>query len=284
MNTLKTYVLLAALTALLVAVGGAVGGRGGLIIALGMAIVMNFVSYWFSDRIVLKMHGAQEIGPSDAPELFSMTQRLAQRAKIPMPKLYIIPDESPNAFATGRSPEKGAVAVTQGLVRALTADEIEGVIAHELGHIANRDTLIMTVSATIAGAISSLGHMAMWGAMMGGGRNDDEEDSSPIGGLVAMIVAPMAAMLIQMAISRSREFIADRAAAQYSGKPYALASALRKIESWAQQIPMHHGSPATAHMYISNPFSGGLANLFSTHPPTHERVARLEAMTAEKLQ
>lgn len=279
MNTLKTYVLLGALTALLVAVGGAVGGRSGLVIALGMAIVMNFVSYWWSDTIVLKMHHAEEIQAGDARELFSMTQRLSDRAKIPMPKLYVIPDESPNAFATGRSPAKGAVAVTEGLLRALNRDEIEGVIAHELGHIAHRDTLIMTVSATIAGAISSLGQMAMWASMFGGGRHDDEEGGSPIGGLVAMIVAPFAAMLIQMSISRSREFLADRAAAEYTGKPYALASALRRIESWSHQVPMTEGSPATAHMYISNPFTGGgLAKLFSTHPPTAERVARLEAM------
>ena len=211
MNTLKSYVLLAALTALLVAVGGAVGGRGGLVIALGMAIVMNFVSYWWSDTIVLKMHNAQEITAGDARELFSMTQGLAQRAGIPMPKLYVIPDDSPNAFATGRNPEKGAVAVTEGLLRALSRDEIAGVIAHELGHIAHRDTLIMTVTATIAGAISSLGQMAMWASVFGGGRHDDDEGGSPVGGIVAMIVAPFAAMLIQMSISRSREFLADKA-------------------------------------------------------------------------
>ncbi len=283
MNTLKTYVLLAALTALLVAVGAAVGGRNGLMIALGMAVVMNFVSYWWSDTIVLKMHNAQEITAGDARELFSMTQGLAQKAGIPMPKLYLIPDESPNAFATGRNPSKGAVAVTEGLLRALSREEIAGVIAHELGHIAHRDTLIMTVSATIAGAISSLGQMAMWASMFSGGRHDDDEGGSPIGGLVAMIVAPFAAMLIQMSISRSREFLADRAAAEYTGEPRALANALQKIESWSQQVPMTQGSPAVAHMYISNPFSGGwIASMFSTHPPTAERVARLQAMSLSR--
>ena len=283
MNTLKTYVLLAALTALLVAVGGAVGGRGGWVIALGMAIVMNFVSYWWSDTIVLKMHNAQEVTAGDARELFSMTHGLAQRAGIPMPKLYVIPDDSPNAFATGRNPEKGAVAVTEGLLKALSRDEIAGVIAHELGHIAHRDTLIMTVTATIAGAISSLGQMAMWASMFGGGRHDDDEGGSPIGGLVAMIVAPFAAMLIQMSISRSREFLADQAAAEYTGQPRALASALQKIETWSHQLPMTHGSPAVAHMYISNPFSGGwIASMFSTHPPTAERVARLQAMSLSR--
>ncbi len=283
MNTLKTYVLLAGLTALLVVVGGAVGGRGGLVIALGMAVVMNFVSYWWSDSIVLKMHNAQEITAGDARELFSMTQGLAQKAGIPMPKLYVIPDDSPNAFATGRNPSKGAVAVTEGLLRALSGDEIAGVIAHELGHIAHRDTLIMTVSATIAGAISSLGQMAMWASIFGGGRHDDDEGGSPIGGLVAMIVAPFAAMLIQMSISRSREFLADKAAAEYTGQPRALANALQKIETWSHQVPMTQGSPAVAHMYISNPFSGGwIASMFSTHPPTAERVARLQAMSLSR--
>lgn len=279
MNRMKTYLLLAALTSLLLVAGQAMGGRSGLLLALTFAVVMNVGSYWFSDTIVLRMHNAQEIGPNDSPEIFAMVQRLAQRAKIPMPKVYIIPDDSPNAFATGRSPEKGAVAMTEGILRVLNMDELEGVIAHELGHIAHRDTLIMTVSATIAGALSSLGNMAMWGAMLGGGRShDDEEGGHPAAMLVSAIVAPFAAMLIQMAISRSREFLADEAAAQYSGKPYALASALRKIEAWSHRIPMDSGSPATAHMYISNPFSGGMASLFSTHPPTAERIARLEAM------
>jgi len=279
MNRLKTYLLLAALTSLLLVAGQAMGGRSGLLLALAFALVMNVGSYWFSDTIVLRMHNAQQIGPADSPEIYGMVQRLVQKANIPMPKLYIIPDDSPNAFATGRSPAKGAVAMTEGILRVLSPDELEGVIAHELAHIAHRDTLIMTVSATIAGALSSLGNMAMWGAMFGGGRShDDDEGGHPAALLISAIVAPFAAMLIQMAISRSREFLADEAAAQYSGKPWALANALRKIETWSHRIPMESGSPATAHMYISNPFSGGMANLFSTHPPTAERVARLEKM------
>ena len=279
MNRMKTYLLLAALTSLLLFAGQAMGGRSGLMLALAFAVVMNVGSYWFSDSIVLRMHGAQEIGPSDAPEIYAMVQPLVQKANIPMPRLYVIPDDSPNAFATGRSPAKGAVAMTEGILRILSPDELEGVIAHELAHIAHRDTLVMTVSATIAGALSSLGNMAMWGAMMGGGRSHDEEEGGhPAAMLVSAIVAPFAAMLIQMAISRSREYMADEAAARYSGKPWALANALRKIEGWAQRIPMESGTPATAHLYISNPFSGGLASLFSTHPPTAERVARLERM------
>lgn len=278
MNRMKTYLLLAALTSLLLVAGQAMGGRGGMIIALVFAVVMNVGSYWFSDSIVLRMHNAQEIGPKDSPEIYAMVQRLAQAAKIPMPRLYIIPDDSPNAFATGRSPEKGAVAMTEGILRVLSIEELEGVLAHELAHIAHRDTLVMTVSATIAGALSSLGNMAMWGAMFGGRHHDDEEGGHPAAMLVSAIVAPFAAMLIQMAISRSREFMADEAAAKYSGKPLALANALRKIEAWSRRIPMESGSPATAHMYISNPFSGGMANLFSTHPPTAERISRLEAM------
>lgn len=279
MNRFKTYLLLAALTSLLLLAGQSLGGRSGLMLALVMAVVMNVGSYWFSDSIVLRMHGAEEIAPQQAPEIYAMVRRLVQKAGIPMPRLYLIPDDSPNAFATGRSPAKGAVAMTEGILRLLTPDELEGVIAHELAHIAHRDTLVMTVSATISGALSSLGNMAMWGAMLGGGRHhDDEEGGHPAAMLVSAIVAPFAAMLIQMAISRSREYMADEAAAQYSGKPWALANALRKIESWSQRIPMESGSPATAHLYISNPFSGGFANLFSTHPPTADRVARLERM------
>lgn len=278
MNSLKTYLLLAALTSLLILTGQALGGRGGMMIALVMAVVMNVGSFWFSDKIVLKMHGAQEISPSDAPEITAIVQRLSQKAGIPMPRLFIIPDDSPNAFATGRSPAKGAVAMTSGIVRALSKDELEGVLAHELAHIAHRDTLVMTVAATIAGALSSLGNMAMWGAFLGGRSHDDDEGGHPIALIVSAVVAPFAAMLIQMAISRSREYMADKAAAEYCGKPMALASALRRIESYSQRVPMESGSQAMAHMYISNPFSGGMAKLFSTHPPTAERVARLEAM------
>ena len=278
MNRLKTYLLLAALTSLLLLAGQAMGGRSGLLLALTFAVVMNVGSYWFSDTIVLRMLGAREITSADSPEIFAMVQRLVQKAGIPMPKLYVIPDDSPNAFATGRSPAKGAVAMTEGVLKLLSRDELEGVIAHELGHIAHRDTLIMTVAATIAGTLSALGNMAMWGTMFGGRSHDEEEGGHPIAMIVSAIVAPFAAMLIQMAISRSREFLADEAAANNSGKPWALAAALSKIETWSHRIPMASGSPATAHMYISNPFSGGMASLFSTHPPTAERIARLEQM------
>jgi heat shock protein HtpX len=248
-------------------------------IALVLAGGMNFASYWWSDKIVLRMYGAQEIDAGQAPEVFSIVQELAQRARIPMPKVYMIPEETPNAFATGRDPQHAAVAVTAGIVRLLERDELAGVLGHELSHVKNRDTLIMTVAATLAGALSHLASMAMWGAMLGGGSSDDDERSSPLAGLLGMLIAPIAATLIQTAISRSREFIADERGAQLCGNPLALASALRKIEAWSQRIPMTAGSPATAHLFIINPFSGGgLVRLFSTHPATEERIARLEAM------
>jgi heat shock protein HtpX len=225
------------------------------------------------------MYHAQEVNESQAPEVFAIVRDLAMRNQLPMPKVYLIPQEAPNAFATGRNPQHAAVAVTAGITRLLNRQELAAVIAHELGHVKNRDTLIMTVAATIAGALSMLANMAMWGMMLGGRSNDDEEGSSPLAGIVGIIVAPIAAALIQMAISRSREFSADEAGARFSGNPLALASALRKIESWSRQLPMSDGSPATAHMFIINPFSAaGLAQLFSTHPATEERVRRLEAM------
>lgn len=281
MNRVKTAMLLAALTALLVLVGQALGGRAGLVIALAFAILMNFGAYWWSDRIVLRMYHAQELTPTEAPELFRIVRELATRGNIPMPRVYLIPEETPNAFATGRNPQNAAVAVTAGITRLLTREELAGVLAHELGHVKNRDTLIMTIAATIAGALSSLAHMAMWGAMLGR-SDDDDEGGNPLGGLLAIIVAPIAAALIQMAISRSREFLADEAGAKLTGNPLALASALRKIDSWSRRIPIHSGSPATAHLFIINPFSGGgLANLFSTHPSTEARVDRLEAMARQ---
>jgi heat shock protein HtpX len=247
--------------------------------ALMFAGVMNFAAYWWSDKIVLRMYGAQEVDEAQAPQLFALVRRLAQRAQIPMPRVYIIPEETPNAFATGRNPEHAAVAVTQGIMRMLEHEEIAGVLGHELGHVQNRDTLIMTVAATLAGALSHLASMAMWGAMLGGGRSNDDEGGSPIAGLLGIMIAPIAATLIQMAISRSREYLADERGAQLSGNPLALASALRKIEAWSRQIPMTAGSPSTAHLFIINPFSGGgLVRLFSTHPSTAERIARLEAM------
>ena len=279
MNRMKTLILLAALTALLMGLGQMIGGRGGMLIALAFAFVMNFVSFWFSDKIVLRMYGAQEVTEAQAPELFRIVAGLSQRAQVPMPRVYVIPEEAPNAFATGRSPEKAAVAVTEGILRILSRDELSGVLAHELSHVKNRDTLVMTVAATIAGAISQLANMAMWGMMFGGGRDDEDRGASPLGILVGVVVAPFAAMLVQMAISRSREFLADEGGARISGSPMGLASALRKLESWKQEVPMHQGSPATAHLFIVNPFTGGgLASLFSTHPSTADRIARLEAL------
>jgi heat shock protein HtpX len=225
------------------------------------------------------MYRAQEISESDAPDLFRIVREIAQRSGIPMPKVYIIPEETPNAFATGRNPQHAAVAVTQGILRLLSPEELQGVLAHELGHVRHRDTLIMTVAATIAGALSYLAHMAMWGAMFGGRSDDDDDGGSPLGGLLAIIIAPIAAALIQMAISRSREYMADEEGARLSGNPLALASALRKIEAWSQRIPIHSGTPATAHLFIINPFSaGGLRTLFSTHPSTEDRIRRLEEM------
>ena len=279
MNQMKTLLLLATLTALLLFVGQALAGRGGFMIALMFAAAMNFAAYWWSDKIVLRMYGAQEIDEAQAPDLFALIRRLAQRAQIPMPRVYIIPQETPNAFATGRNPQNAAVAVTEGIMRLLDREELAGVLAHELGHVQNRDTLIMTVAATLAGALSHIANMAMWGAMLGGGSSNDDERSHPIAGLLGIVLAPLAATLIQMAISRSREFSADERGAQLSGNPLGLASALQKIEAWSRQIPMTAGSPATAHLFIINPFSGGgLVRLFSTHPSTEERIARLQAI------
>ncbi len=279
MNTTKTFFLMAIMTVLLVFVGSLIGGRGGMMMAFVIAIVMNFGSYWFSDKIVLRMYRAQELAPADAPELFQTVQDLTGRAGLPMPKLYMIEGDQPNAFATGRNPEHAAVAVTKGIVSMLSRDELRGVLAHELSHVKHRDILLGTIAATMAGAISMLANMAQWGMMFGGGRgSSDREGGSPIAGLVMMIVAPFAAMLIQLAISRSREFMADESGAQMAGNPLSLASALRKLETRAQQIPMN-ASPSTAHMFIVNPLSGGgIAKLFSTHPPMEERIARLEAM------
>lgn len=281
LNRTKTFVLLAFLTALFLFVGQAIGGRGGLVFAGLFAAAMNLGAYWFSDKIVLRMYQAQEVTATEAPDLFGLVQNLSTRAGLPMPRVYIIPEDAPNAFATGRNPQHAAVAVTEGILRMLSRDELEGVIAHELGHVKNRDTLIMAVAATIAGALSHLANMAMWGAMFGGMRNDDEEDSGAgmLGGLLGILIAPLAASLVQMAISRTREFVADETAARMTMQPMSLANALRKIEGWSQRVPMATATPATAHMFIINPLhGGGLVKLFSTHPPTGERVARLEAM------
>ena len=281
-NILKTTFLLSLLTILLVAMGGAVGGKGGMMVAFLMAAVMNFGSYWFSDKIVLRMYNAQEITREVHPAFYGMIERLAVRAQLPMPKVYIIPDDSPNAFATGRNPGHAAVAATEGILRVLTPDELEGVMAHELAHVKNRDILISTIAATFAGAISMIGNMLQWGSMFGAGRSDDD-DGGGIGGMVGSlamaIIAPIAAMLIQMAVSRSREFEADASGAQICGRPLALAAALHKLHIASQAMPMLEARPATAHMFIVNPLTGGgLMALFSTHPPMEERIARLEAL------
>ncbi len=283
MSRLKTLILLAALTALFMWVGQALGGQQGMVFAFMFAVIMNFGAYWFSDKIVLRMYNAQEVDEASAPDLYSVVQNLATKIGMPMPKVYIIPQETPNAFATGRSPEHAAVAATAGILRMLNRDELEGVLAHELGHVKNRDTLISTVAATLAGALSHLANMAMWGSMLGGGRHrDDERGGNPLIGLVAIVLAPLAAMLIQLAISRSREFGADESGARYTGNPLALASALQKIETTKQFVPMTTGSPATAHLFIINPFSAqGFASLFSTHPPTAERVKRLQELVGK---
>lgn len=282
MNGLRTMVLMVALTLMLVAIGGLIGGKSGMTFALVMAFGMNFITYWFSDKIVLKMYGAKQVSESEAPELYGIVRRLAQRAELPMPKVYIMEQDQPNAFATGRNPQHGVVAVTTGIMRILSREELEGVIAHELAHIKHRDILVSTVAAAIAGAISYLAQMAQW-TMMFGGRSDDEgEGRNPIAAIVMMIVGPIAAMLVQMAISRSREYGADEGGAKIAGNPISLANALKKLHTASQRIPMN-ANPATAHMFIVNPLSGGgLLKLFSTHPPMEERIARLEGMALRR--
>ncbi len=277
MNMLKTTVLMAGLTLVLVWAGAAMGGKSGMTMALMFALIMNLVTYWFSDKIVLRMYRAKEVTEHDAPELYSIVRRLAQKAEIPMPKVYIMEQDQPNAFATGRNPSHAAVAVTTGIMRILSREELEGVIGHELAHVKHRDILIGTIAATIAGAISYLAQMAQW-AMIFGGRHDDEEGGNPVAALVMMIVGPIAAMLIQMAISRSREYSADEGGARIAGNPMHLAGALKKLHLASQRIPLE-ASPATSHMFIVSPLSGGgILKLFSTHPPIEERIARLENM------
>lgn len=279
-NALKTTLLLGLLTGLLLWIGDLIGGPQGLVIALIFAAVMNFGSYWFSDRLVLRMYGAREVTQADAPELVAIVRELATAAQIPMPKVYVIPSDSPNAFATGRNPAHAAVAVTAGITRMLGREELRGVLAHELGHVHNRDTLISAVAATMAGVVMMVARMAYWGALFGGFRRDDRDGGGPIVALAMMILAPIAASLIQLAISRSREFGADAYSARVTRDPLSLASALEKISLGAARIPMNAG-PTTAHLFIQNPLGReGLAKLFSTHPPTEERVARLRAMAA----
>jgi len=280
-NLIKTGFLLVVLTCLLILIGGAVGGRQGMAIAFVLALVMNAGSYWFSDKIVLGMYGAQPVTEAEAPQLYRIVRQLAAEAQIPVPPIYIIQDDSPNAFATGRNPQHAAVAVTEGILRIMNEDELRGVLAHELSHVRNRDTLIMTIAATIAGAITYLAQMAQWAAIFGGGRRSDENGGGgggAIGALLMAILAPFAAMLIQMAISRSREYQADASGAQLCHRASGLAQALQKLDMASRQVPME-ATPATAHLFIVNPLtSGGLATLFSTHPPIEERIARLRAM------
>lgn len=279
MQTLKTMVLMVFLTVLFIFVGSLIGGKYGATIALILAFGMNFFAYFFSDKIVLAMYGAKQVTEAEAPELVSIVRKLSQKAGLPMPKVYIIDEDQPNAFATGRSPKHGAVAVTTGIMRLLSREELEGVIGHELAHIKHRDILISTIAATLAGAISYLAQMAQWALIFGGGRHDDEEGGGhPIAALVMMILAPLIAMIVQLAISRAREYAADAGGARIAGNPLWLANALRKLHYASQNIPMD-ANPGTAHMFIVNPLSGkSLLKLFSTHPPIEERIARLEAM------
>lgn len=284
MNTLKTTLLMALLSGILVAVGGAIGGSHGAAIMLLISLGMNFFSYWYSDSIVLRAYSAQEVTAEQAPELYRLVANLAANAGLPMPKVCIIDSDVPNAFATGRNPSHAAVAVTTGIMRVLQYDELGGVLAHELSHIKHRDTLISTIAASIAGVISMIANIAQWAAIFGMGRSDDDDNGGLVGSLFTIIVAPIAAMLIQMAISRSREYEADKSGGQICGNPLALASALEKIEYYAQHArPMEQATPATSHLFIVNPLKNSgraLVSLFSTHPATADRIARLRAQAA----
>ncbi len=274
MNQAKSFILIAALTGLLVWVGDYFGGTSGMVLALGIGLLMNGVSYFFSDRIVLAMYGAEVVSQQEAPDLHAIVANLAQRGGLPMPRIAIIPEDAPNAFATGRNPDHAVVAVTEGLVRLMSRTELEGVIAHELGHVKHRDILIGSMASVLAQAIMFLSRMAMWVT-----PRDEEGRSSPLAGLLIAIFGPLAAILLQMAISRSREYMADAFSAEITGRPDQLASALERLEAYSQRIPMHHAEPATAHMMIVNPLAGGgLLSLFSTHPPIQARIERLRRM------
>ncbi len=279
-NNLKTLLLLSTMTAFLVVIGGALKGLQGAVFALILAGFMNFFSYFFSDKLALMSSGAQPVTREQLPRIYEIVERLCAKTGLPMPKIYVIPTDSPNAFATGRNPQHSSVAVTHGILQLLTDDEMEGVLAHELGHVRNRDILISSVAATIAGAITLLARMVYYGELFGGfgGRDRDRNGGGVFTALAMMILAPIAAMLIQLAISRSREFEADATGAHFTGNPHALASALQKIDTWAKRVPME-ASPSTAHLYIMKPALGmSFSNLFSTHPPTAERIARLTGM------
>ena len=280
-NSFKTALLLGLMTVLVVWIGNLLGGRQGMFIAFILAIAMNFFSYWYSDKIVLRMYRAREITPQQLPEIYKMVSELAGRAGIPVPKIYIIPEDAPNAFATGRNPENAVVAVTEGLLDLMNRDEIMGVIAHEMAHIKNRDILIGSIAATMAGAIMILASMARWSAFLGGGSDDDEGGGLGMIGLIVMsIIAPLAAMIVQMAISRAREYLADQTGASFVGQPRGLAHALGKLGAYSKKIPLQ-SNPNTAHMFIVNPLSGGgISALFSTHPPLEDRIARLMGTSA----
>lgn len=280
---MKTTLLLGGLTLLFIFFGKAIGGPDGAMAAFLFACVMNFFAYWFSDKLVLSMYRAQQIREEDAPELFAIVKELARDAGIPVPPVYLIPSASPNAFATGRNPSHAAVAVTQGIVELLTKEEMKGVLAHELSHVKNRDILISSIAATLAGAIAMLANMVRWSFMFGGSRDDRERGNNPIVLLLMAILLPLAASLIQLAVSRSREYGADETGASLCGEPLYLASALRKLEKGAKAVPLQAAQPATAHLFIMNPLTGGaLMNLFSTHPPVEERIARLEKMARKR--
>lgn len=287
-NLFKTTLLLGALMGLFLLIGNLIGGAGGMLIAFVLAVLLNMGAWWFSGSIALRMSGAKEASPQDAPDLHRMVERLAERAGMPKPKVYVIDSPMPNAFATGRDPQNGAVAVTTGIMQALSARELEGVMAHELAHIKNRDTLVSSVAATIAGAVTMLADMAMWALIFGGFGGQDDEDNGIaglVGGVLMVILAPIAALLVQMAISRTREFGADRVGAQLVGDGEPLARALEKLEAWKHNPTGHaHVNPATSHQYIVNPLAGGLAGLFSTHPDTQERIRRLRALDGVALQ
>ena len=285
-NVFKTTLLLTAMTLLLMLAGRAFGGQRGMLMALVFAAIMNFVSYFFSDKIALAMYRAQPVTREDLPRVYNIVERLSQKVGLPTPKIYVIPTDSPNAFATGRNPQHASVAVTQGILGLLTDDELEGVIAHELGHVRNRDILISSIAATLAGAITYLAEIAKWGMIFGGlGGDREERRGGGLGALLMILLAPFAAMLIQLAVSRSREYGADDTGAHWTGNPYALASALAKIESYSRRMPLV-ASPSTAHLFIIQPFLGGMSfgNLFSTHPPTAKRIERLTGRPAELMQ
>lgn len=282
-SQLKTALLLGVLTAIIIILGGMIGGRSGVILAFGLAIVMNVGSYWYSDKIVLSMYRARELGPDEAPYLFDMTRELARNAGIPMPRLCLVPEQAPNAFATGRDPDHAVVAVTEGILRLLSPEELKGVVAHEIGHIVNRDILIQTIAGVMASAIVTLANIFQFSAMFGGNRN--QEGGSGISAIFLALVAPLAASLVQMAISRSREYLADETGARLCGQPLALAGALYKLGQASGRLPMRHGNPSTAEMFVVTPLfsrDSSIAKLFSTHPPLEDRIARLRDLAAAR--